>query len=103
MKKTIAIWICMALVVSATTVTGYRMYQNSKPLTLVDANIEALSQSENIPGGACTLEGKDGPLESAYFCVPGTIVGGDIKPCPPSHEYRVAVNSKILWACHKIK
>lgn len=102
MKKN-TILICATLVVLAAAFIGYRIYQNSKPLTLVDANIEALSQSENIPGGACTLEGKDGPLESAYFCVPGTIVGGDIKPCPPSHEYRVAVNSKILWACHKIK
>lgn len=52
MKKTIAIWICMALVVSATTVTGYRMYQNSKMTDLMKANLEALSNSEeNRPIG----------------------------------------------------
>ena len=100
MKKKIAILVCAALVVSAAVVTGYRMYQNSKVLTLVDANIEALSQSEDIPGGTCILEGKDGPVEHTYFCAPGTVVGGDIKPCPSMT--RVACNSKISWACHKL-
>lgn len=37
----------MALVVSATTVTGYRMYQNSKMTDLMRANMEVLTQNES--------------------------------------------------------
>lgn len=45
MKKTI-ILACAALVMSAAAVMGYKTYNESKQLTLMDANIEALTQNE---------------------------------------------------------
>ena len=46
--------------VSAAAVTGYRMYRNSKVLTLVDANIEALSNDEDAVKTARCYITKDG-------------------------------------------
>ena len=48
MKKKI-ILACAALVVSAAAAMGYEVYQNSKTLTLLDANLEALTQDETVP------------------------------------------------------
>lgn len=46
MKKTI-ILACAALVMSAAAVMGYKTYNESKQLTLMEANIEALTQAES--------------------------------------------------------
>ena len=99
MKKKI-ILACAALVVSAAAAMGYKVYQNSKTLTLLDANLEALTQDETVPGSSCYLESSYGTFEHNYYCEIGTIVGGDIRPCP-THT-RPGHNTKLIWACHKL-
>ena len=86
MKKKITILVCMVLVVSAAAVTGYKMYRNSKVLTLVDANIEALSNDEDaVKTKICyidTINGTHVPFK--LFCSSNTNNenNGMIYKCP---------------------
>lgn len=99
MKKKIFL-ACVALSMSATAIIGYRMYKISNNYSLLELNLESLTQQEAIPGGSCILEGLEGPYELVNFCAYGTVAGQEIKPCPI--DSRMGRNSGLKWACHKL-
>ena len=98
MKKKITILGCMVLVASAAAVTGYKMYRNSKVLTLVDANIEALSNDEDaVKTKICYIDNSNGTFTSLkLFCNRDTDKDNDgmIYKCPQETMGRYIESSR---------